>query len=62
MRMLVSESRFLRACRDARSDGIPQCCGGIGGKASGRCFSFNATFRHYPASSASQICAPYFSA
>jgi hypothetical protein len=26
------------AQRDARSDGIPQCCGGIEWKASGRCF------------------------
>jgi hypothetical protein len=40
--------RFLRACRDARSLGIPLWCCGIGGKASGRCFFVNAQFRHYP--------------
>jgi hypothetical protein len=39
----------LRASSEARSDGIPSSCGGIGGKASVSCFPFNAHFSHYPA-------------
>lgn len=43
----ISERIFLSACRLLRSDGILLSCGGFPPFASVRCFSFNATFRHY---------------
>src|ERR1035441_931539 len=43
----VSAIRSRRATSEARSDGIPSRYGGQGTMRKGRCFSVNATFRHY---------------